>query len=800
MAVHPLKYLIFFLVAMLFFSVVAGEPDNLALQGTGLTEPGLQMAQDPGTALSSISGVLPGAGGSSPMTVQDILAERTGSSSRFVTLGATILEDLRGRVSPLQAYAEEKEQAALDGITTVEFTSLNRTVEFRLSPINPDFLEYLNDQGSGEGSDVHALGYVPPPADLSQNRGKQVSSFDQTFSSAIHALQSQYVSAVPGAGSGTVSAQGDGTAFDLRSQGKVTDVKDQGQCGSCWAFASLASLESTLSPGETWDLSENNMKNTHGYDLTPCQGGNYIMSTGYLTRWSGPVTEAQDPYMAGAGSSPANTQSVKHVQEVIYLPARSGSLDNQNIKLALQEKGAVYSSIRWEDSCYNAKTASYYYSGASISNHAITIVGWDDNYDRYNFAKVPPGNGAFLVKNSWGPDWGDHGYFHVSYYDARIGGEGAIFTAESKTNYLRQYEYDPLGWVVSYGLNTDSAYFANVFTSQGQEDLAAISFYTVATNAQWKASVYTDVVGGPVSRAPVTTISGTFGLPGYHTVTLDQKVPLKNGEKFSVVVWITTPGYDYPVAVEYPYKGFSSQATAHKGESYVSADGNSWTDITTTLTNTNVCLKAFTVASSQQPTPTITPTPTVSPTPTASPTPSPTPVITDRTAPRVSITAPRSYTSVAPGETVSIQWSATDSGGIKSVIIEYSTDHGLDWTSAATGLADSGSYGLKIPEDASGMMVIRVTATDKAGNSGSASKTVMVKSASGRISDFLSTKTGAVPTPLPTLEAVALSAGSSISSFQSEAGSLLDRWKDQAVGTPSVARALMQENNIPQTK
>jgi len=260
--------------------VVTGEPDNSTLQGTGPITPDLQTAQDPGPTLSSISRVVTGTGGSFPMSVQDVLAERTGTSSAFVSLGASILDTLRERVSPLQAYAEGKEQAALEGITTVEFTSLNRTVEFRLSPINPDFLEYLKDQQSGEGSGVHALGYVPPPADLSQNRGKQVSSFDETFSSAIHALQSQYVSAVPGAESGTVSAQDGGTAFDLRSQGKVTDVKDQGQCGSCWAFASLASLESTLSPGETWDLSENNMKNTHGYDLSPCQGGNYIMSTG----------------------------------------------------------------------------------------------------------------------------------------------------------------------------------------------------------------------------------------------------------------------------------------------------------------------------------------------------------------------------------------------------------------------------------------------------------------------------------------------------------------------------------------
>lgn len=61
------------------------------------------------------------------------------------------------------------------------------------------------------------------------------------------------------------------------------------------------------------------------------------------------------------------------------------------------------------------------------------------------------------------------------------------------------------------------------------------------------------------------------------------------------MIQLSTPGYNYPIPLEYPYSGYSSAATANAGESYVSHDGNSWSDITNSHPNTNVCLKAFTV-------------------------------------------------------------------------------------------------------------------------------------------------------------------------------------------------------------
>ena len=88
--------------------------------------------------------------------------------------------------------------------------------------------------------------------------------------------------------------------YDLRTLGKVTPVRDQGTSGSCWAFSTYGSLESSIlvSTGQSLDLSENNLKNTAGFDWGPNSGGNDMMSTAYLTRWSGPVSESADPYQS----------------------------------------------------------------------------------------------------------------------------------------------------------------------------------------------------------------------------------------------------------------------------------------------------------------------------------------------------------------------------------------------------------------------------------------------------------------------------------------------------------------------
>jgi hypothetical protein len=195
-----------------------------------------------------------------------------------------------------------------------------------------------------------------------------------------------------------------------------------------------------------------------------------------------------------------------------------------------------------------------------------------------------------------GANWGDDGYFYVSYYDSKIGKENHVFSnAQSTTNYYRVYQYDPLGWVNSLGYERNSAWFGNIFTAMGDELLKAVSFYVASPNSSYEIYVYLDADSGPTSGSLSTTQTGTIVFPGYHTVHLDHPTIITLKQKFSVLVKLTTPGYNYPIPIEYPIMGYSSQANGNAGESYISSDGVTWEDLTNSMSNANACLKAFTV-------------------------------------------------------------------------------------------------------------------------------------------------------------------------------------------------------------
>jgi len=452
-----------------------------------------------------------------------------------------------------------------------------------IAPLNTDFADFMATNGapakllSSPGEEEHPFGFVPGPVDYSYLQGQQIGS-EQTeaFAPARYSLPLQY---------------------DLRTQGKLTPIRDQGSCGACWAFAAMGSVESVLEPIEERDFSENNLKNKHGFDWGHCDGGNGDMSTAYFAKGAGPVNESDDPYNVSSNVSPGGLSTQKLLTKAVILPPRVDFLDNDAIKQAIMDYGAVQSSYYSSSSTsyYRSATASYYYNGASNANHAITLVGWDDNYDKSNFAIVPPGNGAFIVRNSWGTFWGQSGYFYMSYYDVRIGSDNYQFRGlEPVSKYANLYQYDPLGVTSNLGYGAGvPAWFANIFTATGTESITGAGFHVASANSPYEWYVYTGVTpGSPRSGALAASGSGTLAAPGYQVVSLTP-VPVTPGQTFSVVIKLTTPGYAYPIPMERPWANYSSLATAAAGQSYYCSNGLSWIDLTSSYANTNVALKAL---------------------------------------------------------------------------------------------------------------------------------------------------------------------------------------------------------------
>jgi hypothetical protein len=405
------------------------------------------------------------------------------------------------------------------------------------------------------------------------------------------------------------------------------------------------------------------------------------MSTAYLARWIGPVSESDDPYNPSSNVSPSGLPIRKHLQEVLIVPDRANSLDNENIKQAIMTYGALYTHMYWDAAYYNSTYKAYYYNGQPAGNHAVAIVGWDDDFDKTKFSNIPSGNGAFIIRNSWGTSWGENGYFYISYYDTVVGTSNYLFNwAESTTNYNTIYQYDPFGWISSLGYGSNTAWFANVFTSVSDDLLKAVSFYTSSPSSTYEIYIYRNATSGPVSGTLAGSKTETILSPGYHTIPLDSPVPLTLGQKFSVVVRLTTPGYNYPIPFERPLSNYSSQAAANAGESYISSNGSGWSDLTVNFANSNVCLKAFTTP--------------------------------DTTAPTIQITVPTSNpTYSTTQQTINIGGTASDNAGVTQVTW-FSNQGGAGTASGTTSWSVSG-----IPLF-SGENNITVTAYDAANNQG----------------------------------------------------------------------------------
>lgn len=352
--------------------------------------------------------------------------------------------------------------------------------------------------------------------------------------------------------------------------GDSIKIKNQGNTNTCWAFATLGTLESTLSYQDyknnntikEYDFSErhmvysnsrnaffNNQINEYGYTRNIKEGSNYYLAMNYLTNGRGAILESDMPFIDNLDNIDISEIENKNVVTTIYDTQEFGIENREELisemKSYLSNYGGLYAQIHGanldDSKYYNNQTGAICTDSQASMDHAIVIIGWDDEYSRENFNENcrPQNNGAWIIKNSWGekleieldeikklnyltneaeykqmgindytelPDEffiqmltesgytpnsdnsvfllavGDNGYMYVSYEDALIyQNVYGIKKASSTKDYDKIYQNDILGWsniiVSNYSGNV---YIANSFArdQSSSEKLRRVSIYT----------------------------------------------------------------------------------------------------------------------------------------------------------------------------------------------------------------------------------------------------------------------------------------------------------------------------------
>lgn len=404
-------------------------------------------------------------------------------------------------------------------------------------------------------------------------------------------------------------------------------VRNQEQTNTCWAFATLSSLETNLALNNynngispiAYNFSERHMEyatsrtfkdgvNSGSFKREVGEGGSWNISSAYLTNGTGAIAESQMPFINNENKINLSEIKAKTVTSQVYdtieFPSSSPTTITQDminqIKEHIMNNGSIQASIHGAglfNECYNNETGAIYCDGTAEGcqiDHAVSIIGWKDDYGILNFNKEPSNPGAWIVKNSWGEkieynltdlkeaifeenkaecislgyteptlipnevilengykiegdkaylSIGKDGIMYVSYEDINIYTElNGIVKASDYLDYENIYQYNNLGYSNAISMPASKLYLGNIFSksTSGTEYLTQIGL-NVLEGCTCK--VYVNPNGTSMSKNdlknPVALKAGTSETlegAGYHTIEFAE--PIKISNNFAVVVEI----------------------------------------------------------------------------------------------------------------------------------------------------------------------------------------------------------------------------------------------------------------------